>query len=310
MMARDWDAALQCLDPLLTMEVELPQVLWCSVWLTHARLLHERGDAAGAREAAAKAETFAEPPRPGEPRTYDLRRRAEIAELLGRVEESLALYRRYHQRAQGVLSAAISARLVEFHERFAQKELVLENDALRQQNAALGVGLQNLSQIATTDPLTGLLNRRGLDAEVSALIAAGHPFALALVDVDHFKRINDGYSHVLGDRVLVGLAQSMVCAMREGDRLARYGGEEFAVLLPGAGWTQAGGVAERLRSEVEAHDWTSLAPGLAVTVSVGVAVGHPGADFASVLATADDMLYRAKAAGRNRVVGLPVAGAH
>lgn len=302
MASGEWSRAQGRLAQLLEMAVELPPVLWCSAWLAQARVLSEQGDTAGARAAAQRAEQHAQAPRPDEPRTYDLRRRAEIAELLGRPKEALALYRRYHERAQHVLAAAFEARLAEFLARIDQQELLMENSALREQNAALGAGLQNLSRLATTDPLTGLLNRRGLDAELAALRLTGQACVLALVDVDHFKRINDTHSHAIGDRVLAALARCMAQALRDGDRLARIGGEEFAVVLPRAEAAQAAIGLERLREAVEQHDWSSVLPGLAVTVSVGLAEATTGTAFEAVLAEADARLYRAKAAGRNRVV--------
>ncbi len=309
MAGGEWPRAHERLTQLLEMAVDLPSVLWCSAWLAQARTLSELGDTAAAQAAARRAEQYAEPPRPGEPRTYDLRRRAEIAELLGRPDEALALYRRYHERAQHVLAAAFEARLAEFLARIDQQELLMENSALRERNAALGAGLQNLSRLATTDPLTGLLNRRGLDGELSALRLTEQPFVVALLDVDHFKRINDAHSHAVGDRVLVELARCMALALRDGDRLARFGGEEFAVVMPRVSLAQAAVGLERLRAAVEQHDWSSVLPGLVVTVSAGLAEAAAGAAFEAVLAEADARLYRAKTGGRNRIVAGASTGA-
>lgn len=297
----EWELARDRFQALLAMSVDLPRVLWCSAWVALARVLSRLGDAEGARAAARQAEGLVDPPRPGEPRTHELRRRAEIAELLGRPEEALALFRQLHERAQYVLASAFEARLAEFHARIDQQGLYIENTALREQNAGLSVGLQNLGRLAITDPLTGLLNRRGLDAVVAALRQGSTAYTLALVDVDHFKRINDGYSHAVGDQVLVRLATCMAQALREGDHLVRFGGEEFAVLLPGVGLQDAVAGLERLRTAVQAHDWSTVMPGMSVTVSAGLTAAEPVERFEDALLRVDALLYEAKRQGRNRV---------
>jgi diguanylate cyclase (GGDEF)-like protein len=124
---------------------------------------------------------------------------------------------------------------------------------------------------------------------------------VALLDVDHFKQINDRHSHAVGDLVLMQLAALIARQCREGDLPARYGGEEFLVRFHRIGLDGAAAACERLRAAVAAHDWASLAPGLAVTVSIGVVdLGRHGS-VAAALAAADELMYRAKRGGRNRV---------
>jgi diguanylate cyclase (GGDEF)-like protein len=157
---------------------------------------------------------------------------------------------------------------------------------------------------AQRDPLTGLGNRREVDARLPTLLhtaaAAGQPVALAMLDLDRFKQINDRFGHLVGDAVLVAVARLLRDSVRAGDLLARTGGEEFLAVLPDADPGRAQKVFERVRTCVEAHDWQALAPGLQVTVSIGLAQSppHPGS---ALMARADAALYRAKEGGRNRV---------
>ena len=174
-------------------------------------------------------------------------------------------------------------------------------------HAALAISratlLQQTQRAAQTDGLTGLANRRTFDAALAAGIergsADGSGCAVALVDLDHFKSVNDTHGHLVGDAVLVALAGCLQTTVRSGDLPARYGGEEFAVIMPGTTAQDAVVVAERLRAAVEAMD----AP-VPVTASIGVAAAPAqGTASADLLAAADAALYEAKSAGRNRVIG-------
>lgn len=170
-----------------------------------------------------------------------------------------------------------------------------------------------MAAAAERDALTGLGNRSLLDRrwrELAAPAAASagasavgpaRPVTLAVMDLDHFKAVNDRHGHVLGDRVLVQVAQLLRESTRAGDLLVRMGGEEFVVLLPGMALEPAREVFERLRRRIAGWHWHTLAPGLAVTASIGLAEG-PG-ELATLLQEADAAMYRAKGAGRDRVVG-------
>lgn len=158
-------------------------------------------------------------------------------------------------------------------------------------------------QVAIKDALTGLHNRRFFEHHLRAEADRGDTMGVLLLDIDHFKRINDGYGHHGGDRVLVEVAQRMRTLVRPGDLVARYGGEEFTVLLPGASPQETLAIAERIRHGI-ADTPIPVGDGREhpVTVSVGacdVATGH--ADTAGLLRAADHALYAAKSAGRNRV---------
>jgi diguanylate cyclase (GGDEF)-like protein len=155
------------------------------------------------------------------------------------------------------------------------------------------------------DGLTGVMNRRALD---DALSDEEHrarrlqaPFAVLMVDADHFKSVNDRFGHAAGDRALQHLATLMGAQMRDIDRLGRYGGEEFLVLLPGTALAQARVVAERLRERVEAVPPVWEAAPLKLSVSIGIAAWRGPEDALELLlARADAALYAAKRAGRNR----------
>jgi diguanylate cyclase (GGDEF)-like protein len=165
---------------------------------------------------------------------------------------------------------------------------------------------QQLAAAARTDPKTGLLNatawQREADAEVTRALRSGTPLALLLVDVDHFKRVNDSHGHLTGDDVLRALATELRQQVRDSDVVGRFGGEEFTVLLPR---TDAGGacrIAERLRSSASGLSVAAGDVTITVTVSIGVAaLGQHGGDLFELLAAADLALYRAKDAGRNQV---------
>ncbi|MFC6663303.1 GGDEF domain-containing protein [Deinococcus multiflagellatus] len=134
----------------------------------------------------------------------------------------------------------------------------------------------------------------------------GQSSCVALLDIDHFKSVNDRFGHAVGDEVLTRVAQRLSAELREGDSLARFGGEEFLLILPGLGPKEARRVCERLRTTLSTLDWRALAPGLQVTGSFGVAAVRPGAAVKDILQAADAALYAAKAAGRDTVMlGLP-----
>ncbi|MFY7070208.1 GGDEF domain-containing protein [Nocardiopsis changdeensis] len=165
---------------------------------------------------------------------------------------------------------------------------------------------QQLQNAARTDPKTGLLNAPTWEQEASIEIAraraARHRSAVLIIDIDHFKRVNDTHGHLFGDQVLMGVATTISHHLRQSDLLGRFGGEEFVVLLPGSDVNEAWHAAERLRVEVGCMEIEVDKVKVAVTVSVGLAVvGEHGNDLVELLTAADLALYRAKETGRNRV---------
>ena len=179
----------------------------------------------------------------------------------------------------------------------AQVELHLTQIRMTQREREIAT----LKDLSSRDPLTGLLNRRGAEEAIARFAADGHPqVGIGLVDVDHFKAINDTWSHTVGDAVLARLAELLRGCVREQDVVARFGGDEFAVVTTSdIGCLR---VSERFHSRVLATDWTDLGEGLEVTVTVGVSTGAPGDGLGRLVELADVPLYEAKEQGRNRVV--------
>jgi two-component system, cell cycle response regulator len=163
-----------------------------------------------------------------------------------------------------------------------------------------------LRQDAQIDPLTGLMNRRSLEASVRERCESGKRFGVLFMDIDHFKSVNDRYGHQIGDRVLAALGNTLRSTLRPEDGIGRYGGEEFVALIGDAGPESARLVAERLRVQVESMPGVPGGP-KQVTLSVGSTVFDPQKHHesaADLMRRADSALYAAKRAGRNRVVVL------
>lgn len=163
----------------------------------------------------------------------------------------------------------------------------------------------DLQHDVSTDPLTEIANRRGLEAafdrEVARTRRSGRPLAVLILDIDHFKQVNDTRGHAVGDEVLMGLASRLEGLLREIDLLARTGGEEFVMLLPETGGDEAMATAERLRAAVAERPFPVSDGEVAITVSIGAAAAAPDmADLDRLLKAADRALYAAKEGGRNR----------
>jgi len=188
---------------------------------------------------------------------------------------------------------------------------------LMQQKRQLSEALERISHLATHDELTGLVNRRHMTEligmELQRCERAGRPLVLALLDLDHFKAINDNEGHAAGDQVLQAFARTVQATVRKTDRLARWGGEEFVLMLYDSDAANALGLLERVRANVQAMALACGGRSLRVTVSIGVALSRPGEPMDRVLERADIALYAAKSQGRNRVVlqgdGAPAAPA-
>jgi diguanylate cyclase (GGDEF)-like protein len=176
---------------------------------------------------------------------------------------------------------------------------------LYQRSIELKAAYQRIEELAELDELTGSYNRRCimrlLDAEMEKSRAAGAPCAIALIDLDWFKRINDAHGHPVGDEVLRTFAITVFANIRPDDRFGRYGGEEFLLLLPGTASEAASRLLDRLRSIVADLDWSAFSPGMRVTISAGVVTLRDNDTAETFLARADSALYSAKAQGRNRI---------
>jgi diguanylate cyclase (GGDEF)-like protein len=182
-------------------------------------------------------------------------------------------------------------------------KLAEQYDALQASHETIAAQARSLERLSYTDELTGLHNRRYFNAQFCQWLERcgeeDRALSLVILDVDHFKQVNDEFSHEVGDEVLRQLAQLLRECIREQDILARFGGEEIVLLMPDAEPVEAEEVSQRMRRRIEQHDWHRIASGLKVTASFGV-IGRCESRQ-EMLRCADELLYRAKAAGRNRV---------
>jgi diguanylate cyclase (GGDEF)-like protein len=178
------------------------------------------------------------------------------------------------------------------------QELQLLHDKVHQQAV-------QLKELSIRDGLTALYNRRHFDEQGANALAQAqrydHPLTIMIGDIDFFKRINDGFSHAVGDEVLRHVARLLQTNTRESDIVARYGGEEFVIALTQTPLTQAIQLCEKLRQIIESHPWSEIQPNLKVSMSMGLCADTQIGSFEKMVAAADEKLYAAKTAGRNRV---------
>ena len=200
------------------------------------------------------------------------------------------------QKSEKTLSSLVSDRT----QALMQKNSELEHLAEKVRVQSSAYELQ-----ARTDALTGLPNRRHMEERLSDCFEEaqrdGKPLCLGVLDLDHFKNVNDNFSHAAGDRLLQEVATVMTDVMGGTHDLARWGGEEFALLFVDSTAEQAADTAERVRRRIEAIDTTEFAPGLRITASIGLATRTGFAHYERMIYRADERLYAAKRAGRNRV---------
>jgi diguanylate cyclase (GGDEF)-like protein len=179
-------------------------------------------------------------------------------------------------------------------------------DHLRRQKEELEGTLERIRLLATQDELTGLANRRHmmalLKAEMARAQRSGQPLSVALLDLDHFKRVNDNYGHQAGDVVLMGFAKAASRGLRGSDVLARWGGEEFLLMLPNTGTDEAGQCVVRMRKDLSRVVFEEVAPSLTITFSAGLTTYQAGESLEAVTERADRAMYRAKEEGRNCTV--------
>lgn len=183
--------------------------------------------------------------------------------------------------------------------RYSREELSAANNALLETN-------KELHQTSITDGLTGLHNRKHImelfDVEIARSQRYDHPLALLIMDIDHFKKVNDTYGHQTGDAVMRQLAEVFQGSVRDCDYIGRYGGEEFMIILPNSDLQSGIDTAERIRQNVSELSIPGDLKAFSITISIGVSA-YPdfGGDAEALISAADDALYKAKARGRNRV---------
>ena len=223
-------------------------------------------------------------------------RRAALRELC-----TLHAERNDAGRALPYLQAYLSDELDRVDERRTRwVELFGRRKSLLETERAAG----QLRRQAYEDPLTHLPNRRYAEARLDGLLSAGHAPALAVVDVDRFKSINDAIGHPGGDSVLRTVAELLIAGVRDTDEVCRWAGDEYVILLPDTTAEQAERALERTRRRVADYDWSEFGLDVPVTISVGIASAARGDDRRTLFAAADGVLYDAKRSGRDRVVRL------
>ena len=226
---------------------------------------------------------------------HALRLMSDIHEGLGRFDLALACFKRFHD-----VQSKLAAEEIQRRARFA--EIHYETERLKRVADQATSRAEALARSNQLDPLTGIGNRRLLEAAFQRLRADLQPFCVAILDLDHFKQINDRLSHAVGDEVLRRVASSLQSSLGAQDLVARVGGEEFVLVLFGVEAENAMAVWSTVMRDLAAISWSDIDTALRVTASMGVAAYVEAADPAGVMAIADERLYTAKAAGRDRIV--------
>jgi diguanylate cyclase (GGDEF)-like protein len=233
--------------------------------------------------------------------------REPLAALFQRYQDHLIQLERLTSISDGYQTALLerSESIAErYHKQIRQLYKIVRisdhyQEMLREMNETLRVA-------STEDPLTGLANRRlmldRLTAETALSERRRSPFSIAVIDVDHFKQINDRYGHDVGDAVLICLARALIHEVRAYDICARWGGEEFMTLLPETAGSDAFIIADRLRKKLWSFKAPEMPPDLRISVSIGVAEHRLDTTLTDTIKLADRALYQAKDAGRNCVI--------
>jgi diguanylate cyclase (GGDEF)-like protein len=220
---------------------------------------------------------------------------SQLHEVQGRPDQALAVLRALRRR-----EARIRAESLESRKRAVAWRLEARDAARHVER--LETSSRQLQRISVEDPLTGIVNRRGLEHDLGRMLeasrATGGPVAIAVVDVDRFKQVNDTFSHRVGDAVLRAIARILGAHVRGHDVVARIGGDEFVVAFPETTEAVAAQVCERVRAAVLGFDWPSIATGLAVSVSAGVGQSIDGDNIEALLHRADLSMYARKQASR------------
>lgn len=251
-------------------------------------------------------------------------RMIELAEQTGREQAALVghvlLCRVYEMQGKPQLALAELKQLAARERRIRSETLAsrstvvswqLEMRRSEESRRALQASAQQLERLALEDPMTGIANRRCFEqAAMEGLQNDGaHKLCLVLIDVDRFKQVNDGHSHLVGDKVLQVIAALLVEHVRENDLAARLAGDEFVLLLRRTELAKASEVCERVRQAVADYQWSAISPGLRVTVSLGVAQSRPGDTLESLMHRSDVAMYQHKAGlTRGRTPAKPSVG--
>lgn len=282
----DLDAALRLLESWAALPGDPGTSLRIHFLYTQGDILLRAGLPERARIAAAEAMALAEASNHTDHLLNAVGRLSAVHEAMGDFATALTLHQRFH-----ALYVTQSGEVTRRQAKVA--EIRFESEQLRART-------KELAGQVMQDALTGIANRRSFDHILER--QAGTGFAVAIVDLDFFKAVNDRFSHLVGDAVLQLVARIMVANIGVHGHAARLGGEEFALIFPGAGIANAAAFCDTVRLAIAQADWAAIAPGLRVTVSIGLAAGGESDVGNELIAIADRRLYAAKAQGRNRLV--------
>ncbi|WP_130512414.1 GGDEF domain-containing protein [Krasilnikovia cinnamomea] len=288
------------LHPVLTGDAEYlisEGMMLATALLTAAEAQRLRGDFPAAQATLDRAALLCDARGVVAGRAHVRHAQAQLYAATGRYREAYEEFERFYAAMQSLLSAQREARA-------RAMQAMFENEEARRDSA-------RFRELAERDPLTGLYNRRYIDERLAILIEhairAGTPISAALVDLDHFKRVNDTLSHATGDAVLIQIAGLLADAAAGSAVAGRLGGEEFVLVFPDIGAEEAHRRCEQLREAIAAHDWQPITGRMTVTASLGLTTAANGQTSPSaLLAAADRNLYAAKRTGRNRVMADPV----
>ncbi len=289
------EAGLQALGTLGNVEADTP----AGLLLTLAEVQRDQGHLEAAQETLDRCRAICDERDLGVFGVEVVRVQAELHAAAGRFEQAYQTHRVFHAETQRLNSVRREANA-------RTRQALFETTEARHEAA-------HFRDQARTDALTGLPNRRFLDEEIPRCLAevtAGRPLVVAIVDADHFKRVNDTLSHEVGDRVICELARVLEGALPTTEEdaslrprfVARLGGEEFLVVLPGLQSPAGTRALKHVCTAVAHHAWQPLVGDIPVTVSIGATAARPRDTPSTLLARADLSLYAAKAAGRNRVI--------
>ncbi len=267
------------------------------------RLHRLLGDLTAAKVTLTSALVLSEGSRPME-RADVLHELVSVHEDADDLHAALDTYRQYHEAVMEQRDQAAERRGILVNAQLDVDRVRQAHDQTRQHAAELAAMNRSLAHDAAHDALTGLLNRRGLDAVLDGRFEEPD-LAYVVADLDLFKAVNDQHSHPIGDEVLRRVSQIMTACLRLGDVVARVGGEEFVLVLRHCPPADALAACERIRIMVAAHPWEDLSPGLRVTMSMGGVAAGPQDDATALAARADSALYEAKRRGRNQVAFIP-----
>jgi diguanylate cyclase (GGDEF)-like protein len=230
---------------------------------------------------------------------------AAVYEAAGEHEKTIRALKALRVLERLAFDQEVQTRLQNLHVEYETDRLKHEASLERDRRNELEASNRQLEKLSLEDSLTGAHNRRYLEAflghEIARVARQKCDLSLVMLDLDHFKRINDSFSHAVGDRVLVALTQILRSSSRKSDVIARIGGEEFVVVMPDTSFVQAQVACERLRVAIERYDWQALHQGLTVTASFGLVQAGADCSADALLALADAKLYEAKRNGRNCV---------